>query len=78
MRTRSIITLQYIIAYFAVFSYVGMCLRMYCFVDSQITGTINIKVQFSIKVNLLSLAKSDGTYRVTQLTLNDFKGYRNA
>ena len=44
MRTRSIITLQYIIAYFAVFSYVGMCLRMYCFVDSQITGTINIKV----------------------------------
>jgi len=48
---------------------------MYCFVD---TGMINVQVYFSIKLNLLPLAKNDGPYRVTQLTLNDLKDYKNA
>jgi hypothetical protein len=66
------------IAYFAVFSYRGMYLRMYCFADIPVTGTINIQIYFSIKLNLLPLAKNYGPYRVTQLTINDFKGYKNA
>jgi hypothetical protein len=61
------------IAYFAVFSYRGICLCMYYFVDTQITRTINIQMCFSIKLNLLPLAKNDGPYRVTQWTLNDVK-----
>ena len=66
------------IAYFAVFSYRRIRLCMYCFLDTQITGTINIKICFPFKLNLLSLTQNDGLYRVTQLTLNDFKGYKNA
>jgi len=66
------------IAYFAVFSCSGMCLCMYCFVDTPTTGTINVQMYFSIKLNLLPMAKNDGPYRVTQLTLNDFKDYKNA